>query len=84
MNPHRHRQRIHFLNLKLSMGTITPEERSELDHLASIRVFEVTGGVVFVTPHEESMAEWISKIDERNAAECERREREKSDDAPSV
>lgn len=76
MNVYEHRQRLHFLNLKLRMGTITPEERSELDQLASIRVFEVTGGVVFVTPPEESMEEWISKIDERNAAECERRERE--------
>lgn len=82
MNAHTHRQRVAFLNLKASLGTITPDEREEMERLASLQVIETTGGgPVIIAPKEETPGTWKSKVAERNAAEQERAaERRKSID----
>lgn len=67
MNAHSHRQRISFLALLNNLGTITPEQRAELDRLASIRVTQTTCGTLVVERQPMSLEDWKVRIVARNA-----------------
>lgn len=69
-----HQQRVAFLNLKNTLGTITRGERAELQRLASLRVIETTGGgPVLILPPEDTLQSWKAQLAARNEAERERR-----------
>jgi hypothetical protein len=63
MNARTHQQRINFLALKSLMGSITPEERKQLEWLTSFRVTETCGGsVIYIEPHPMSVDEWKAHV----------------------
>lgn len=64
MNAHTHRQRLHFLSLKARMGSITPEERKELEWRGSFRVTDICGGsVTIIESHPMTVDEWKAMVE---------------------
>lgn len=64
MNAHTHRQRINFLAIKARMGSITPEERKELEWRSSIRVTDISGGTVTVVEaHPMTVEDWKAMVE---------------------
>lgn len=58
MNARTHQRRLVFLNLKAALGSITPAEQSELQHLSLFRITETTSGTVLIEPHPIRHEDW--------------------------
>lgn len=58
MNVREHQRRLAFLNLKANLGSITPDERAELQRLSLYRITETTGGTVLVEAYPIRPEDW--------------------------
>jgi hypothetical protein len=58
MNVREHQRRLAFLTLKANLGSITPDERAELQRLSLCRITETTGGTVLIESHPLRPEDW--------------------------